>query len=68
MISEIELILDEIEELGPDDIISDKAAGFITWYLSELEASGGVKNDYETLMFDHWVDWCLSHCDDKMDH
>ena len=59
MISEIELILDEIEELGPDDIISDKAAGFITWYMNQLGDKS--KNDYETLMYDHWVDYMLHH-------
>lgn len=51
-------ILDEIENLPVGEVLSDSAAQFIQWYLSELD--GSPKTDFEKLMEDHWFDYINS--------
>lgn len=57
----IDDILDEIEALPVGGLISDAAAGFITWYMNQL--GDRPKNDYEKLLYDHWVDYMLHHAE-----
>lgn len=52
-------ILDEIRDLPVGEIISDTAAGFIIWYMNNLGET--PRDDFENLMYDHWVDYMLHH-------
>jgi hypothetical protein len=54
----IDDILDELQDLPVGETISDAAAGFIIWWLDQVDqVPNRPRDDYDNLLADHLLDY-----------